>query len=89
MVLLINYELKDTTKDYTSFFEAIKANCYQWWHFLEPTWIVATTLSADAFAKLLYPHMLNTDSLLVVQIGQNHQGWLKTEAWDWLNRQTY
>lgn len=89
MVLLINYELRDVTKDYTPFLDAIKANCAEWWHFLPHTWIVATVHSSDDFAKLLYPHMLNTDSLLVVRLESDHQGWLVKDAWEWLNRQQY
>ena len=83
-VLLINYELKSPTKNYASFHGAIKQNSNEWWHFME-TWIVTTNLSADQFAKLLYPHMLNTDHLLVVKIQKEYQGWLPEAAWEWLN----
>jgi hypothetical protein len=88
-VLLINYELKDSSKNYAAFFDAIQNSANEWWHFLDHTWIVTTDLSADQFAKRLYPHMLNTDSLLVVRLQKEYQGWLVQEAWEWLNEKQY
>ena len=52
---------------------------------MERTWIVVTTHSADQFAKLLFPHMFNTDNLLVVKLQKEYQGWLPTKSWEWLN----
>jgi hypothetical protein len=88
-VLLINHELNDTDKDYGPFYETIKNNSLHWWHFMERTWIISTVLSSDQFAKLLYPHMLNTDNLLVIKVQKDYQGWLAKEAWDWLNEKYF
>jgi hypothetical protein len=88
-LLLISHDLKSSAKDYAPFYEAIKNGSQEWWHFLESTWLVTTHLSADQFAKLLYPHMLNTDSLLVIKVQKDYQGWLATEAWDWLNEKYF
>jgi hypothetical protein len=52
---------------------------------MDNTWLVATSYSADQFAKLLYPHIVNTDHLLVMKAQKEYQGWLPKEAWDWLN----
>ena len=84
-ILIINYELKTPFKDYAPFYAAIKSNATEWWHFMDNTWLVATSYSADQFAKLLYPHIVNTDHLLVMKVQKEYQGWLPKEAWDWLN----
>ncbi|OFW02122.1 MAG: hypothetical protein A3G20_02275 [Acidobacteria bacterium RIFCSPLOWO2_12_FULL_59_11] len=56
-----------------------------WWHFIEQTVIVTTHHDADAFAKLLIPHIETTDALLVSEIDADKcQGWLPKVAWDWI-----
>jgi hypothetical protein len=89
MVLIINYTLRNTLKDYTPLFGAIKNNCTRWWHFLDPTFIVVTTHSANEYAQFLLPHIERTDSLLVVRLQKDYQGWLPEAAWDWLNSQYF
>ena len=88
-VLLITHALNNRTKDYSSFYAAIKNNSTNWWHHFEATWIVAAPCTAHQFTQLLYPHMETTDRLLVVKITNDHQGWLPKEAWDWLNQRNY
>jgi hypothetical protein len=88
-ILLITYELKNKLKDYSSFFEAVKNNAHQWWHFLPYVYIVATSYSANEYANFLLPHIQRADNLLVVRITAEHQGWLPKDAWDWLNDKQY
>lgn len=85
MVLIVNYALNNQYKDYTPFFDAIKSNSTEWWHFLDSTFIVTTTKSADQFAKALFPYMERTDSLFVSRLQKDYQGWLLPAAWEWLN----
>ena len=82
MILIVTYELKSTLKDYSPFFDALKKNAGQWWHFMESTWIVSTNFPPDDFAKLLYPHMTNADSLFVGRLQKDYQGWLPADASD-------
>jgi hypothetical protein len=85
MVLIINYALRNQYKDYAPFFNAVKQNCDQWWHFLDSTWIIVTNHSAHEYAQFLLPHIEATDSLFVARLHKDYQGWLPAEAWDWLN----
>jgi hypothetical protein len=89
MVLIITYALNSKQKDYAPLFDAIKNNAGQWWHFMDSTWIVNTVYSANEFAQFLYPHIVNTDHLLVARLQGEHQGWLPKEAWDWLSSKQY
>jgi hypothetical protein len=84
-VLLITYTLKNRFKDYSPFYNIIKANCSEWWHYFDTTWIVVTKHPAHDFANLLYPHMEDSDRLLVIKVQKDYQGWLDKPAWDWLN----
>lgn len=88
-VLLITHTLQKTGVDYTSFFDAVKNNSDYWWHYFPTTWIVATSHSADEYAKLLYPYMDKDDHLFVVRITKEQQGWMPQDAWEWLNDKQY
>jgi hypothetical protein len=87
-VLLVTYEHNTAGKDYSQFFATIKSSG-EWWHYLDATWLVDTTMTADALAKALYPFFTKEDRLLVVRITADHQGWLQQAAWDWINKRTF
>jgi hypothetical protein len=85
-LLLVTFSLRDAQRDYSQFFVALRGNCLQWWHYIEQTCVVATYLSHNQFASKLLPHILATDSLLVVNVEPHQfQGWLPKAAWDWLH----
>ena len=88
-VLIITYAHKNRLTDYKPFFDTIKSNADQWWHYLDSTWIVATDHSPETFASLLYPYINTTDFFFVAKLTGEHQGWLPQEAWDWLKDKDY
>ena len=86
-LLLVTFSLRNPSKDYSGFFVAIRGNALNWWHFIEQSCVVSTTHDADAFARLLFPHLETSDSVLVVEIKPHQfQGWLPQAAWEWLNQ---
>jgi hypothetical protein len=87
-VLLITHRLSED-KDYSSFYEVIKGNCAEWWHYFDTTWIVTTSYTANDFSQLLLAHIDQEDRLLVIQVRKNYQGWLEKDAWDWLNSKNF
>jgi len=88
-ILLITYAKKTPLKDYGPLYEAIKANSLTWWHYLDDVWIVSTSITPDEYAKKLYPFITTNDRLLVAKLSSEYQGWLPTDAWEWLNKQNY
>ncbi|MBE0011742.1 hypothetical protein [Arthrobacter sp. AET 35A] len=84
--LLISYDLKSPGQDYTDLHDAIKS-LGGWWHYLDSTWIVSTTLTpAQAWAELK-AKMDTNDRLLVIDVtGKARSGWLPKKAWEWLTR---
>jgi hypothetical protein len=84
--LLITHDLNSPGQKYTDLHEAIKS-LGQWWHYLDSTWIVSTTLTpAQAFAKLK-PTMDANDSLLVIDVtAKTRSGWLPKKAWEWMTK---
>lgn len=88
-IFVVTYEKRTPGKDYGPLHKAIQDNAIKWWHYLTHTWIVQTHMTADQFAKLLYPYITKDDYLLVAKLSGQHQGWLPDDAWKWLNEQNY
>jgi len=84
MIYAVNYDLKKPGRDYTGLYEAIKS-CGAWWHYLGSTWLVDTSLDAQGVWDRLAPHIDGDDSVLVIGVTDDHQGWLPKKAWDWIN----
>ena len=87
MIYAINYDLKQPGQNYEALHEAIKS-CGVWWHYLDSTWLVDTNLTAQSIWQRLEPHVDKNDSVLVIGVTRDHQGWLPQEAWDWINSPT-
>jgi hypothetical protein len=84
MIYAINYDLKKPHQDYAGLYEAIKG-CGDWWHYLASTWLVDTNLDAGGIWQRLSPHVDTNDSVLVIGVTRNYEGWLSKEAWAWIN----
>ncbi|MEL6216986.1 MAG: hypothetical protein AAFR79_00750 [Pseudomonadota bacterium] len=85
MIYAINYDLKKPDRNYEELHKAIKA-LGAWWHYLDSTWLVDTSLSATEVWDRLAPHVDNNDSVLVIGVTRNYSGWLPQKAWDWINQ---
>ena len=83
---LITYDLKGKPiQNYESLFIALK-NIGPWWHYLESTWIIKTSLNSTEIWGRLAGHITATDRMLIVKIDNwDKWGWLPQDAWDWLN----
>ena len=86
MILTVTYELRGPY-NYLPFYEAIKKQG-KWWHYLASTWLISTSKTPKEVYNEIAPLMLNTDSLLIAEMGSSQsQGWLPKAAWDWIQQQ--
>ncbi|GEN80219.1 hypothetical protein [Actinotalea fermentans] len=83
--LLITYDLNKPGQNYDSLYEKIR-ELGTWWHYLDSTWIVVSSLSPSQAFDRLKPSMDASDRMLVLDITKDtYSGWLTQAAWDWLN----
>lgn len=85
MVYLITYDLKKPGQNYNELYEAIKS-LGSWWHYLESTWLVDTSLIAPRISEKLNPKIDKNDRLLVIKVTSDYSGWLTNDAWDWIKQ---
>jgi len=84
VIYAVNYDLKRPGQNYTKVHEAIKS-CGAWWHYLDSTWLIDTSLSAEEVWKRVSPHADTNDNFLIIGVTSDYQGWLPKSAWDWIN----
>lgn len=80
----ITYDLRAPGRNYEPLYEAIKGS-YKWWHYLESTWIIITNETAGQVWGRIGQHIDKNDYLLIIEVRDNVQGWLPTDAWTWIH----
>lgn len=71
--LLIGYDL-NKTKNYADLIEKIKS-FGTWWHHLDSTWLVNTSLTAIQMRDALKPYIDADDELLVLDVTSDSRAW--------------
>jgi hypothetical protein len=66
--LLVGYDLNKTGKDYSGLIAKIKGEVDNWWHCLDSTWIVKTSLTTVELRDRLKPYIDSNDELLVAKL---------------------
>lgn len=84
MIYAVNYDLHKPGQNYDALFEAIKG-CGTWWHYLGSTWLVDTSLTGQGIWDRISKHVDKNDTVLVIGVTRDCQGWLPQDAWDWIN----
>ena len=84
-VYVVSYDLRKPGRDYKGLSEELQSSP-SWWHYLDSTWLIATSESAGKLYNRLVPHLDEGDSILVIQAGSDRQGWLPKDAWTWIQQ---
>lgn len=81
----VSYDLNKPGQNYNELYEELQK--FSWWHYLDSTWLVVSTLSASEIRDRLKKHLDSSDELLVVRAGT---GWasygLPDKANTWLHQ---
>lgn len=81
----ISYDLSQPGQKYAGLIEEIKRSP-GYLHCLESTWLVSTAETAEQVFQRLSPNLDKNDSILVIEVVKNYQGWLSKEKWEWINQ---
>lgn len=84
-VYAISYDLNTPGQQYSDLHDAIKS-LGTWWHFLDSTWLLSTSLRAEGVANRLRQVIDQNDHLLVIKVTAESAGWLPQKAWDWISQ---
>ncbi|WP_125710135.1 hypothetical protein [Lacticaseibacillus porcinae] len=81
---IISYDLHEPGQRYASLKAALENNLKaSWWtHYLESTYLVRTSLSAQEIVETLKPFLDKDDRMYIFEIkDSNYQGWLNEKEW--------
>lgn len=82
-VYVVSYDLNKSGQEYEGLYEELK-NSAAWWHYLDSTWLIYTSESADQLYSRIGKHIDENDYALVIEVKRNYQGWLPDKAWEWI-----
>ncbi len=85
MVYCISYDLHKPEKNYAGLIKELEKSP-DYWHYLKSTWLIKTAETADQLWNRISSYLDKDDSVLIIEVRNNKQGWLSKEAWDWINR---
>jgi hypothetical protein len=88
MIYSINYDLHRPGQNYEDVINVIKS-LGAWWHYLDSTWLVDTTLNAAQIWAKLEPHIDTNDNFLIIGVTRDYSGWLPEDAWKWIKERYY
>ena len=81
---IITYHLKNTWENYSEFYEAIKESYPEFQHFQEEAWLVKTDDTAKEIIAKIKPFLKRGDTIFVVEITDNYEGFIAKSVWKWL-----
>lgn len=89
MIYLITYNFSASKEEEKNFREAIK-RIGAWWNYLDDTWLVESKLNnASIIYEQLKPYIESKGHVIVIKVANDYQGWLPSEAWDWLKSKSF
>jgi hypothetical protein len=84
--LLVAYDLNEPGQDYAPLIAKIKSLANGYWHHLDSTWLVRTSLTTTQLRDALAVHLDKSDELLVIDVTADSAAWrgFKKSGSDWL-----
>ncbi|WP_028863975.1 hypothetical protein [Psychromonas aquimarina] len=83
-VYCVSYDLNKTGQNYNGLYKELEKSS-GYWHYLDSTWLIATSETATQLFARLKAYVDDNDSMLVIRVTTEHSGWLPKKAWDWIN----
>ena len=85
MILLVTYDLKGPSTQYTKLYEYLKSN-NGWSHYLASTWMIDTDKTPDQVLADVKSYLQKGDYIFIVHFNKPYQGWMPKKAWEWIHR---
>ena len=82
-IYMINYDLHKPGQNYSSLFKEIQLK--ECCHAMESCWLVYTNENAEMLYNRLCKHIDKNDHILVSNFGNDRQGWLPKNVWEWID----
>lgn len=91
MVYMITYDLNSPGQKYDDVINAIKeASTGVWCTYWKSSYLIKSNYQTakEVFEKIK-PHLDENDSVLVIEVKNNKQGWLTNKQWNYINNSIF
>ena len=91
MVYMITYDLNKQGQDYENVIQAIKdASTGVWCTYWKSSFLIKSNLqTANEVFNKIQPYLDSNDTLLVIEVKNNKQGWLNEKQWKYINESIF
>ena len=91
MVYMITYDLNKEGQDYENVIQAIKdASTGVWCTYWKSSFLIKSNLqTANEVFNKIQPYLDSNDTLLVIEVKNNKQGWLNEKQWKYINESIF
>lgn len=89
MVCFITYDLNKQGQSYEKVIEAIKSSAIAWCTYWKSSYLIKTNLTVQQVSDRITPHLDGNDTLFVVEVKNNFQGWLSEKQWKFIKESIF
>lgn len=87
---MITYDLNSSGQKYTEVIEAIKAaSTGAWCTYWKSSYLIRSNLTVQQVTDKIIPHLDSNDSLIVIEVKRNYQGWLNENQWKYIRENIF
>jgi len=83
--MLVAYDLNRPHQDYANLYRRLEQVGSNWWHQLDSTWLIKTTLPEDQLRDELRRHIDADDELLIIDVTSRPWAAAGFNSYDWLH----
>lgn len=86
---MITYDLNSEGQKYTEVIQAIKDCSRSWCSYWKSAYLIKSDLTPNQIQEKIKPHLDSNDSLIVIEVVNNKQGWLSEKQWKFINENIF
>lgn len=91
MVCFITYDLNSEGQNYEDVIKTIK-DCAvdgKWYSCCRSSYLIKTDMKVDEINDKIHQYLDKNDTLFVVEVTSNYQGWINKKDWDFVNKEIF
>ena len=87
---MITYDLNSVGQKYDEVIKAIKdSSTGAWCSYWKSSYLIKSNLTPNQISSKIKPHLDGNDSLIIIEVKNNYQGWLKETQWKYIRENIF
>lgn len=86
---MITYDLNSEGQNYEKVIKAIKDASTYWCTYWKSSYLIKSNLTPDEIQDNISPYLDGNDTLLVIEVKNNYQGWLSKKNWEFIREKIF